>query len=171
MKLSANFDSHEFRCHGPECKLAEPLVSPELVENLEAWRALLNANLAPGQPEHKLTITSGCRCVAWNKREGGKASSQHLYNPHIGLSGLAADVQCSTVPLRSLYVAALQVPRFRGIGLAPPVAPESSQGHQARSGYVHVDVRYAMARVQWGYSDSGATVAIANVLPKLGIEV
>ena len=168
-QLSVHFKLEEFSCHCGAC--GEPLIDPGLIESLETWRAIINARLAPGEKEHALTITSGCRCVAWNKHECGKASSQHLYNPHIGLSGLAADVQCSTVPLRSLYAAALQVPRFRGIGLAPPVAPESSQGHQARPGYVHVDVRYAMARVQWGYSDSGSTVAIANVLPKLGIEV
>jgi hypothetical protein len=168
MRLSAHFDSDEFRCHCGAC--GEPLVDPGLIESLEAWRAILNADLKPGKKEHALKVTSGCRCVVWNRKQGGKASSQHLYNPHTGLPCRAADVQCPTVPLKNLYVAALQVPGFRGIGLAPPVAPDPSTG-QGRAGYVHVDVRYAMARVQWGYSDSGATVAIANVLPKLGIEV
>lgn len=169
MKLSVHFDSDEFRCRCKAC--GEPLVDPGLIASLEEWRAILNADLAPGEKQHALIITSGCRCVVWNKHEGGKASSQHLYNPHTGLGGRAADVQCPTVPLKNLYVAALQVPGFRGIGLAPPVVPATPEGHQARTGYVHVDVRYAMARVQWGYSDSGVTVAIANVLPKLGIEV
>ena len=171
MQLSAHFDSKEFRCHGPECEMVEPLVSPELVENLERWRALLNADLAPGQSEHGLVINSGCRCSTWNAKQGGKASSQHLYNPHTGLPGRAADVYSPTRSVREVYLAALRVEGFKGIGLAPPVAPDPLKGVKGREGYVHVDVRPTLTVVRWGYSDNGATVALASVLPRLGIEV
>jgi hypothetical protein len=169
MKLSAHFGSEEFRCHCGAC--GEPLVSPELVENLESWRALLNADLAPGEKEHVLKITSGCRCTTWNKQQGGKAGSQHLYNPHVGLMGRAADVYSPTRSLREVYLAAIHIPGFKGIGLAPPVEADSAKGRKGRAGYVHVDVRPSGTVARWGYSDDGATVALATVLPKLGIEV
>lgn len=168
MKLSAHFDSNEFRCRCGAC--GEPLIAPELIEGLEAWRAILHANLTEGQMEHRLLITSGCRCVVWNQHEGGKASSQHLYNPHTGLPGRAADVHCPTRSLGEIYEAALQVPAFQGIGLAPPVAPEPSKGRQAHPGYIHVDVRATLARVQWGYDEDGRTVALARVLPRVEVE-
>lgn len=171
MKLSEHFGSHEFQCHGPECSLIEPLVDPELVENLEKWRALLNANLTPGQAEHVLKINSGARCVTWNKHEGGKTGSLHLYNPHTGLPCKAADCYSPTLSIRQIYEAALQVVGFQGVGLAPPVAPNPAKGIPGRRGYVHVDVRATLVRVQWGYDDLGKTVALALVLPGIGLGV
>ena len=169
MKLSAHFDSDQFRCRCGAC--GEPLIAPELIESLEAWRAILNADCKEGDKEHRLILTSGCRCVAWNQHEGGKASSQHLYNPHTGLAGRAADAWCPTRPLGEVYQAALQVPRFQGIGLAPPVAPDASKGRTGHPGYVHVGVRATRARVQWGYDEDNRTVALARVLPRIIAEL
>ncbi len=171
MKLSEHFDSTEFQCHGPECHGVEPIVAPELVENLEKWRALLNADLTPGEAEHILIIDSGCRCAVWNQHEGGKTGSLHLYNPITGLAGKAADAYSPTRSVREIYEAALQVPGFHGVGLAPPVAADPAKGVKARRGYVHVDVRPVLARVQWGYDEHGNTVALALVLPSIGMEV
>ncbi len=167
MKLSAHFGSHEFRCHGPECQGVEPIVNPELVENLEKWRALLNANTQPGQDEHRLIVNSGCRCPVHNSKEGGKLGSSHLYDPATGKAGAAADCYSPTRSVREIYEAALQVPGFMGIGLAPPVAADPAKGIKARVGYVHVDVRSTATRAQWGYDESGVVVALAAVLPKL----
>lgn len=146
-------------------------MDPELVENLEKWRALLNANLTPGSKEHVLKINSGARCVTWNKHEGGKTGSLHLYNLHTGLASKAADAYSPTRSVREIYEAALKVAGFHGVGLAPPVAPNPSKGIPGRRGYVHVDVRSTLARVQWGYDDRGRTVALALVLPGIGLGV
>ena len=169
MKLSAHFDSNEFRCRCGLC--GEPLVAPELVAGLEAWRAILNADCKEGHKEHRLILTSGARCPVWNEKQGGKATSQHLYIPRLGIVSRAADAYCPTRSLREVYEAALQVAAFQGIGLAPPVAPDAAKGRKGHPGYVHVDVRPAIARVQWGYDEDNRTVALAVVLPRIIAEL
>jgi len=170
MKLSAHFDSKEFRCRGPECHGVEPLVAPELVENLEKLRGLLNATRTTGEPEHTITINSGARCEVHNRREGGKATSQHLCNRETGQECRAADIYSPTRSTRQVYEAALQVVGFRGIGLAPPVAADPEQDIKARRGYVHVDVRATPTRARWGYGRDGSTTTLANVLPWLPVD-
>jgi hypothetical protein len=177
MKLSDHFGSNEFQCPCKACVGIEPIVDPKLIENLEKLRALLNANLAPGEKENGLSVTSGCRCPAHNKAEKGATSSRHLYDPATGKAGQAADVWCRTRPTREIYQAALNIPAFKGIGLAPPhaaILPDPAHGKPGRSalpGYVHVDVRPDVLRAQWGYDASGAVVALATVLPRDWIEV
>ena len=173
MKLSAHFDSSEFRCRCILCRNVEALVADELVQGLEELRSLLNADLAEGKPEHILVINSGARCFSHNssKAVGGKKSSQHLYNPIIGRQCRAADVYSPTRSTRAVYEAALTIPAFKGVGLAPPsldwITTDGVKGHR---GYVHVDVRDTVARAQWGYDDRGKTVALASVLPRLALE-
>lgn len=177
MKLSDHFGSNEFQCPCKACAKIEPIVDPKLIENLEKLRTLLNADVKPGEKEHGLTVTSGCRCPAHNKKEGGAPSSRHLYDPATGKAGQAADVFCLTRPTREVYQAALTIPAFKGIGLAPPqpaIPPDPSHGKPGRPalpGYVHVDVRPDVLRAQWGYDNSGAVVALSVVLPKDWIEV
>ena len=177
MKLSDYFGSNEFQCPCKSCIGVEPIVDPKLISNLEKLRAILNADLKPGEKEHGLTVTSGCRCPDYNRDEHGAKGSQHLYNPVTGQPGRAADVYCRTRPTREVYEAALTIPAFKGIGLAPPQAailPDKATGRPGRPalpGYVHVDVRPDVLRSQWGYDDSGATVALATVLPRDWIEV
>ncbi len=145
----------------------------KLVENLEKLRGLLNANSKQGEPEHQLIVTSGCRCAFWNRKEGGQPGSQHLYNPHTGKPGRAADVYSPTRPVGEVYQAALTLTGaggFRGIGLAPPVVADMEKGRKGRPGYVHLDVRLADILARWGYDDGGAIVAIAAVLPRIGLE-
>ena len=160
MKLSAHFDSREFACHCGPCQDGgiEPIVDPRLLEALELWRTRLNATRPFDMPEHAILINSGCRCAAWNSHEGGKPGSAHLYNPATGLAGRGADCRCPTLPLRGFYEAALTVDAFKGVGLSPD------------GDYVHVDVRPAQFRSQWGYSNDGLVVAINTVLPRIGIE-
>jgi hypothetical protein len=173
MQLSNHFDSSEFRCPCQGCLDVLPIVAPELVSNLEKLRAILNANLAPGEAEHRLIINSGCRCQSQNKREGGATASQHLYNPVTGKAGHAADVWCPTRRTREVYAAALTVVGFMGIGVAPPQPPVAEDktlgqpGLPGLPGYVHVDVRPTAVRVQWGYGHGGGVVELAAVLPHL----
>jgi hypothetical protein len=177
MQLPDHFGLNEFRCPCRGCLGVLPIVAPELVSNLEKLRAILNANLAPGAAEHRLAITSGCRCPVKNKLDGGATNSQHLYDPATGKAGHAADVWCPTRPTREVYQAALTVAAFKGIGLAPPqpaIPPDPEHGQPGRPalpGYVHVDVRPDPLRAQWGYDPAGAVVTLASVLPGDWIEV
>lgn len=177
MKLSDHFGSNEFQCPCKSCIGVEPIVDPKLILNLEQMRAILNADLQPGESEHGLTVTSGCRCPAHNHDEKGAISSRHLYDPITGKASEAADVYCRTRPTREVYEAALTIPAFNGIGLAPPqpaIPPDPflhKPGRPALPGYVHVDVRPDILRSQWGYDASGTAVALATVLPRDWIEV
>jgi uncharacterized protein YcbK (DUF882 family) len=66
-RLSAHFDSEEFRCHDG----AEAHPDPALIERLERLRGLV------GRP---CKIVSGYRSPSWNRHVGGAPRSQHLYN-------------------------------------------------------------------------------------------
>lgn len=76
-KVSRHFRVKEFRCHdGSDCVL----IAEELVEALEAIRAYYRSQY----PGATITINSGYRTPAWNKRVGGARNSQHV-------QGTAAD--------------------------------------------------------------------------------
>ena len=91
--LTPHFSAWEFKC--PHCGyLVGP--APKLLDCLERLRREV------GRP---LTIVSGCRCVAYNRRVGGHPRSQHLH-------GRAADIPGN-------YATTDQVRRagFHGCGL------------------------------------------------------
>lgn len=166
MKLSDHFDSKEFRCRCFAC--GEPLVDPRLIGRLEQLRAILNAEIPEPAKQHRITVTSGCRCPARNLNEGGKSNSRHLYDRSAGKAGQAADIYSPTVPVWDLYEAA-QTAHLQGIGVALPVAAEPATGRTSRLGYLHVDVRDVHAR--WGYDDDNRVVALAEILKQRGVEV
>lgn len=172
MKLSDHFGSDEFQCPCKACVGIAPIVDPKLILNLEKLRAILNAQVKPGEKEHALTVNSGCRCPDYNRDKHGAEASQHIYNPVTGQPCRGADVWCTTRPTREVYQAALSIPEFKGIGLAPPraaIPPDPSHGKPGRPalpGYVHVDVRPDSLRSQWGYDDAGSVVALSVVLPR-----
>ena len=112
--LSAHFSSKEFTCH---CGCGGSIVQPSLILALEEVRALA------GVP---LRITSGYRCPAHNRAIGGALKSEHM-------AGLAADVQCASLP--ALYLAALHVPAIKGIGI-----------YLKPDGWLHLDVRGHVSR-------------------------
>jgi uncharacterized protein YcbK (DUF882 family) len=112
--LSTHFSSREFACHCDQCEEQIPVVSPELIDALEALRRIV---------ARPLFILSGYRCPAHNAAIGSTPTSQHV-------QGRAADLQPPPGwSPRALHEAAEKVPAFArgGIGLY--------------AGFVHVDVR------------------------------
>lgn len=75
------FKREEFTCN---CGCGENNISEDLVEALDYIRELL------GTP---MKVTSGTRCVEWNKEVGGRPNSAHL-------TGHAADILCVSSALR-----------------------------------------------------------------------
>jgi zinc D-Ala-D-Ala carboxypeptidase len=98
-RLSAHFDSEEFRC--PDCGVAH--VEPELVSKLEQLRHAIG--------DKPLQITSGYRCRKHNKAVGGAPDSQHCL-------GTAADV-AAEIPYADLLAASLKVFASGGVGEYP----------------------------------------------------
>ena len=113
-KLSENFTVSEFACKDGSDKI---IIDTALVELLQKIR---NHFKSP------VTITSGYRNAAYNKKVGGADYSQHKY-------GTAADIHISGVSPATIaaYVETI-MPNTGGIGIY--------------SSFVHVDVRADRAR-------------------------
>jgi zinc D-Ala-D-Ala carboxypeptidase len=107
-RCSPHFRFGEFASHNPQNHWIK--VDHALVQGLEAYRARVG---------HPLTVVSGYRDPDWNRQQGGKPQSQHLF-------GNASDLQPE---LSVRDVKAMQA--FSGIG------------YQGATGLVrHVDVRH-----------------------------
>ena len=112
--LSANFNATEFRCRCNAQRCHTTLVHPRLVEVLQTLRDRL------GKP---LILTSGFRCVNYNRTVGGRARSFHT-------RGMAADIVCQTPEtLKELAACAKELLAVGAIGQ-----------YAARS-FIHIDVR------------------------------
>ena len=81
---STNFLRLEFRC---KCGCGMDTVDVELLHILEMVRAHYK------QP---VVILSGCRCIFYNRKVGGKPSSQHL-------KSRAADIRVGNVAPQQIY--------------------------------------------------------------------
>lgn len=113
-KVSPNFYSTEFDCHGRGC-CSQTIVNEKLIEYLELIRAHFNV---------PITITSPYRCKTHNSRIGGAAGSRHS-------RGDAADIVVKGVAPRAVaqYAESMGI---LGIGLY----------ETANDGYfVHIDTR------------------------------
>lgn len=122
MKLTKNFDSHEFDCHNgaqvPErylenCKL--------LAQNLQRLRDFIGESIR---------INSGYRTAAYNKKIGGARESQHL-------TASAADIATASYTPKQLAAIVEKLIRdetlyFGGLGIYPS--------------WIHVDIRKNKAR-------------------------
>ena len=117
-KLSANFNSTEFDCHGSSC-CSQTLVDDQLVVYLQKIRDHFNA---------PITITSGYRCIRHNSNIGSGTGSQHV-------KGGAADIVVSGHKPKEVaqYCESIGI---KGIGLYET----NSDGH-----FVHIDVRTVKA--------------------------
>ena len=99
IKLSTNFTSNEFDCHGSGC-CSSTLINPELVKYLQKIREHFNT---------PITITSGYRCITHNSRVGGATGSRHT-------KGDAADIVVKGVSPREVAKYAESI-GIKGIGL------------------------------------------------------
>ena len=99
VKLSTNFTSNEFDCHGSGC-CSSTLINPELVKYLQKIREHFNT---------PITITSGYRCITHNSRVGGATGSRHT-------KGDAADIVVKGVSPREVAKYAESI-GIKGIGL------------------------------------------------------
>ena len=117
-KLSKNFNSTEFDCHGKNC-CSQTIIDDKLVEYLQKIRNHF------GKP---ITITSGYRCPTHNRAIGGATASQHA-------KGCACDIVVSGVTPAEVakYAESIGV---LGIGLYET----NSDGH-----FVHIDTRTVKA--------------------------
>jgi uncharacterized protein YcbK (DUF882 family) len=112
--LSANFKVREFVCKDGSDVV---FISEGLVQVLQAIRLHF---------DKPVTINSGYRTPAYNKKVGGEAYSQHLY-------GTAADIVVKGVEPRDVAAYAETIlPNTGGIGIY--------------SNFVHVDVRAKKSR-------------------------
>lgn len=112
--LSANFRVREFACNDG----SDPIfIAPELVEVLQKIRDHFKA---------AVTISSGYRTPAYNKKVDGATYSQHQY-------GTAADIKVKGVSPKTVALfAETLLPNKGGIGIYPT--------------FTHVDVREVKSR-------------------------
>ena len=113
-KLSENFNSLEFDCHGSGC-CSETIINPKLVEYVQKIRDHFGKSI---------TVTSGYRCPVHNKRIGGATGSRHS-------KGDAADIVVQGVTPREVAKYAESI-GIKGIGLYET----SADGY-----FTHIDTR------------------------------
>ena len=118
VKLSTNFNSTEFDCHGSGC-CTETIINPILVKYLQQIRDHFKA---------PITITSAYRCPVHNQRIGGATRSQHC-------QGNAADIVVKGVAPREVAKYAESI-GIKGIGLYET----GSDGY-----FTHIDTRTSKA--------------------------
>lgn len=94
--LSENFSRHEFAC---KCGCGFDTVDAATLDLLERVRARCGG--------HPVTIHSGCRCPAYNKKVGGSPNSQHLV-------GRAADISIEGVPHGTVHAVASSALGYTG---------------------------------------------------------
>lgn len=113
-KLSNNFSSVEFDCHGVGC-CSETIINPKLVEYVQKIRDHFGKSI---------TVTSGYRCPVHNRNVGGATGSRHS-------KGDAADIVVQGVAPKDVakYAESIGV---KGIGLYET----SADGH-----FTHIDTR------------------------------
>jgi len=95
--LSRNFSSREFACR---CGCGKDAVDKELILKLQQVRDQFG-------PLH---ITSGVRCEAHNRSQGGVPNSAHVL-------GFAVDIECSISLSRHILVSRLMEAGFKRIGI------------------------------------------------------
>jgi hypothetical protein len=113
-KISANFNREEFAC--PCC--GEVKVSEILVDKLQELRDVINK---------PIIITSGYRCLQYNKKVGGYSHSPHL-------TGEAADIKIKGMSTVTIAMIARHISYIR-LGLYP--------------NHLHIDIRPANPSKYW----------------------
>jgi uncharacterized protein YcbK (DUF882 family) len=133
---SEHFSKAELACH--HCGVNE--CTPELVDALEALRALISADRGEDTP---ITVDDAYRCAVHNAQLAAAAvHSQHLL-------GQAADIRVRGMTAAELYEHARMIPAIQGFG------------RDDHKDYLHVDVRkvvLAGGPSKWCYTPTGATM-------------
>jgi uncharacterized protein YcbK (DUF882 family) len=119
--VSKYFKDPEFACKCG-CGFCKP--DGKLLETLDLIREAL------GRP---VTVTSGCRCPAHNKKVGGVPDSNHTH-------GDAADIQCPGMSADSVWQAVMKLYR---LGKLPLLA-----GLGRYDTFCHVDVAPKRAKLR-----------------------
>lgn len=101
--MAKYFQPREFEC---KCGCGLNNMDPKLVALLDIIRE--HAGPPPGTP---LLITSGCRCRAHNKAEGGSPTSSHL-------TGHAVDIRAYSDATRFKIIASALLHGVNRIGIA-----------------------------------------------------
>lgn len=144
VRLSANFTSAEFDCHGAGCCDCTK-IDTALVERLQRIRNHFG---------RATVINSGYRCAAHNKAVGGASASRHLkgqaadiavsgvapaevakYAEHIGIKGIGLYsnfVHVDTRTLKSFWRTALETPAGTFGGTNPYKKPTANIGSGSR---------------------------------------
>lgn len=117
--MTKNFNRAEFACKCGNCSIK---INPALVQGLQAVRD------AYGKP---LTISSGHRCAAYNKRIGGASGSQHIL-------GNAADIVDTKQTLAKFLLANLPLLEANGLWMENPKSTPT---------WVHLDTKQRTNRV------------------------
>lgn len=102
--LTKNFSSDEMKC---KCGCNICNIDDVFMNKLQCVRDLV---FMP------LTITSGCRCPAYNKTCGGKPTSDHITTGFLKCEGV--DIKCSVSGLRFKIIKAALKVGINRIGIA-----------------------------------------------------
>ena len=143
-KLSENFVSTEFDCHGKGC-CSETTVNPKLVEYVQKIRDHFGKSI---------TVTSGYRCATHNKNVGGATGSRHS-------KGDAADIVVSGVTPAEVAKYAESI-GIKGIGLYET----NADGH-----FTHIDTRdvksfwYGQAQAKRTTFGGGSSITETTTTP------
>ena len=133
--ITQHFKVREFRCQDGSDKI---LISYELAQMLEKLRAKLGCTI---------TITSGYRTAAHNKKVGGSSGSKHL-------KGTAADICCKKdgkiIDAKKVCLAAQDL-NIGGIAYICPTA-------------VHIDVR----TIRWWADETRNNKKVSDFYPYFG---
>lgn len=126
--INEYFKYREFDCKCGKCQRPEGVPSKELIDILTKIRKHYD------QP---VTINSGYRCEAHNKKVGGSKNSQHF-------KGSAVDITVKNTPTESVWEYVLSNWGDDDLGLAI-----KRNKNDIYRGFVHIDTRGRKAR--WEY--------------------
>lgn len=118
-----NFERKEFAC---KCGCGFDDIDRLVVVVLQDFRYFINKGLSP-EEEHKIIITSGCRCKSHNAAIGGVPNSQHVL-------GKAVDFAVPFLSSQEIMIQLMQSP-----GIRQCIGHMEAAGGSAYA--VHIDVR------------------------------
>lgn len=118
--LTKNISKWEIQCR---CGCGLDDIDMKVAEAVQAIRTLTG---------NRVDISSGCRCKAHNKAEGGKSASKHLPNK---VTGLCEAIDFTVVRVKPIIIYNLLDPIWKGgLGRYSTFTHIDSRGRKARWG-------------------------------------